>query len=113
MSTDVIENRQPVLSVVELEDKQDVSPSDILATLWDYADSGAAIRGIAVVNAIERCSPSASADDLKDIQEAAIAGIVEQTRNWTHASPETVRKEQGEYASVVGRVGVMLEELTK
>lgn len=113
MSIDVVENRQPVLSLVELDAKENVTPSDIVATLWDYADSGAAIRGIAVVGAIERCNPPASEADLKDIQEAAMAGIIQQAKNWTHAGPTTVRTEQGEYAHVVGCVGIKLGELVK
>lgn len=111
MATDVAENRQGVLSIVELQAKEDVTPSDVVTTLWDYADSGAAIQGIAVVNAIERAQTTAA--DLRDIQEAAVAGIIMQARNRLHSKPSTVRAEQAEYAHVVGRVGMMLEDLAK
>lgn len=99
------------LTVVELEASESVQPGEIVATLWDYADSGSAIRGDAVVTAIERSSPSEI--DLRDMREAAIEGIISQARNRLDSSSTTVHREQGEYAQVVGHIGLKLEELAK
>lgn len=58
---------------------------------------------------MDRCTLSGL--DLEDIQELAAHGIIKQAKNELHASEETVRQEQSEYAHVLGHAGVKLEEL--
>jgi hypothetical protein len=88
------------LTFAELEVKADATADEVIASLRDDAESGAAISSNVVISVIERISPTY--EDLGALQTAAVSGIVAQARIRN-------RTEQAEYALVVGHVGIMLE----
>jgi hypothetical protein len=100
-----------VLTIAELECKEDVAASDIWETLQSYAASGHSIRATVITEALDRCEPTGL--DLEDIQEAATDGIITLARNSIHSSAETVCREQAEYAHVIGYAGLKLEALAQ
>lgn len=88
------------LTFAELEAKADATAAEVIASLRDDAESGAAVSSNVVISVIERATPAY--EDLEELQTAAVSGIVAQERIRN-------RTEQAEYARVVGHVGLMLE----
>ena len=96
-----------VKSFAQLVSEPAVSGDELVSTLEDYADIGAAIRGDVVLDLVGRTELTTT--HLESLHTAAIRGLTEQARNRLHSSPETVIKEQSEYAQVAGAVGLLLE----
>ena len=98
-------------SFAELEQREQVVGTEIIASLTDYAEQGAAINGDVVVSLIERAGPAE--EELKAIREAAIRGIEVQATGPMGCSAVTQKREQAEYAQVLGFASLRLEELSE
>jgi hypothetical protein len=102
-----IQETQKPKTFAELEVQEEVSGVELVASLANYSDTGAAIDGLVVISIIERSE--LTQPELQVLQAAAVRGITEQARNRFRSSPESVSMEQGHYAKVLGVVGLKLE----
>jgi len=96
-----------VTSFADLEQRETVSPRDLLDTLQDYAETGAAILGQVVANIVWRTE--LSVDELSEISSLATIGEAKHRANEKPAE----MKEAYQFQILVESVARRIAKLTK
>lgn len=102
---------QPEVTFQDLQAQEEVRPSEVIHVLWLYADATASLNAFDAKAEIDRSQPAL--DDLKAMQEALIDGITAQSKADGHPNVTQLKAMQGEYANVLGHVGLMLDAATE
>jgi hypothetical protein len=102
---------RPKVTFTDLQARETVAASEVIEALWHHADVAAYVNAFTVIGEIERSG--ASEDELLQIHEALVSGIIAQARVDGFANTTRLRDVQGEYAHVLGHVGLKLEGLAR
>lgn len=111
MSCPDLETPPPNLWQLEdrLRNEQDILTTDIHLTLQRCFQLSTAPKGSVITEAMEKCE--LSEQDLEEIKDAAVRGIIDIGGSIPGVSREQASQEQAEYTHIIGRAGLMLEEL--